>query len=153
MHEVPTELGFSKARRTRVEVLVSKARRAFPRNPLCPCCRRVDPSTRWATRFDPKSHGITIGKPKSNIQGGSTYPENDRKKTIREWVPLVWKMMPHLVASFWACSRPPCGHIRPKSENVWNFRGFSGFPLYFPIGAGQPFLGLFTLVYLRRMPF
>ena len=79
MHEVPTELGFLKARRTRVEVLVSKARRAFPRNPLCPCCRRVDLCTRWATRFDPKSHGIVIDKAKSNIQGGFKYPESGRK--------------------------------------------------------------------------
>ena len=76
---VPTELGFSKARRTRVGVLVSKARRAFPRNPLCPCCRWVDPSTRWATGFDPKSHGTVIDKAKSNIQGGSKYSENGRK--------------------------------------------------------------------------
>ena len=146
MHEVPTELGFSKARRTRVEVLVSKARRAFPRNPLCPCCRRVDPSTRWATRFDPKSHGIAIGKAKSNIQGLSKYPENGRKKKFSG---MGWPGVENDATPCGIILRVTLAFLRPykaKNRRKLGILGFPGFSLYFPMGAGQPYIGLFTLV-------
>ncbi len=57
----------------------------------------------------------------------------------QKWVGLVWKMIPHPVASFCTHSWPPSGL---KSQNLFFFQFVwppSPHPLY--IGAGQPPIG------------
>ena len=39
-----------------------------------------------------------------------------QKSSFQEGVCLVWKVIPHLVASFWTCSRPSSGHMAQKSK-------------------------------------
>ena len=65
------------------------------------------------------------------------------KKSFREWVRLVWKMMPDLVASETGHSRPSCGHIRPKIAENYGFWDFRDFPI-FPYGCGA---ALFRAIY------
>ena len=44
-----------------------------------------------------------------------------RKSSFQEGVCLVWKVIPHLVASFCTHSWPPSGHITQKSKFSWVF--------------------------------
>ena len=39
-----------------------------------------------------------------------------QKSSFREGSCLVWKVIPHLVASFWTYSRPSSGHMAQKSK-------------------------------------
>ena len=44
-----------------------------------------------------------------------------QKSSFQEGSCLVWKMIPHLVASFWTYSRPSSGHMEQKSKFSWVF--------------------------------
>ena len=49
------------------------------------------------------------------------------KSSFQEGSCLVWKVIPHPVASFWTYSWPPSGHIAQKYKFSWVFgQGVSG---------------------------
>ncbi len=63
-----------------------------------------------------------------------------KTKSFQKWVCLVWKMIPHPVASFCTHPRPPSGHIGQKSKNIRQI-GQKSAKSPPPIGAGQPPIG------------
>ncbi len=48
-------------------------------------------------------------------------PKMIPKSSLWEGSCLVWKVIPHLVASFWTHSRPSSGHMAQKSKFSWVF--------------------------------
>ena len=98
------------------------------------------------------------GQAKKNLYGyqgprdpaGYEGPKNDENNIFSEWVPLVGKMIPHLIRVFWAHLGPPSCHIGQKSKfpDFCLFHVFSSFFSLTPIGPLKgPVYG--TIVFLR----
>ena len=144
MHGVPTELGFWSPGRGQVRVLVQGSR------DLLGGIRHaqvVDGSTRLQLGRDgliPTAMGEQlVHGGEMSVENSNVGPKNVEKLSSQNWVCLVWKMIPHRVASFCAHSRGPRGPKRPKSKFSW-ILGPPSPPR--PIGCGGARKGLYTLV-------